>query len=101
MAFKMKGFSGFKGNSPLKLNEVKKVTSGKKEDNRTEAQKSKDRAELDRQTRIQKNFERNAKADRERKQDQLKNLGFFVDDDGKHVHAKRGGATIRNLKKTR
>ena len=98
MAFKMKGMSF--GNSPLHQDKTKDTKGGKaklsqhmamqgkrvEKGTRTDAQKAKDKKELDRQTRIQKNVQRTAAGNKRRKQNQLRELGYYQSDEGKIVH---------------
>ena len=104
MAFKMK--SGSEG--PMKKNypaafkmkngdkDKQKGVKTQRKDTRTAAQKANDKKELERQTRIQTNFQKNAERSRKRKQMELKELGYFQDDDGKIVRPKQ---THKGLKK--
>ena len=77
----------------IKQTEVRKLAK----DTRTDSQKARDKRELERQTRIQGNIQKSAERSRKRKQMELKELGFFQDDDGKIVRP--FGPTHKTLKK--
>jgi len=104
MAFKMR--SGSEG--PMKKNypaafkktdgKIKKIKATTTKDTRTNAEKAADKKELDRQNRIQANFQKNAEKSKQSKQYQLERLGYFQDDDGKIVHP-NGRPTHKTLKK--
>ena len=107
MAFKMKaGSEGpMKKNYPAafkkkdgKDGKMKRIKGTTTKDTRTDSEKAADKKELDRQNRIQTNFQKNAERSRKRKQMELKELGYFQDDDGKIVHP-NGRPTHKTLKK--
>jgi len=96
MAFKMKaGSEGpMKKNYPaafkMKDCKMKPKKAGKlAKDTRTDAQKAKDKKELERQNRIQAKFQKDAERSKKDKQYQLERLGYFQDDDGKIVRPKQ------------
>ena len=78
----------------IKQTEVRKLAK----DTRTDSQKARDKRELERQTRIQTNFQKNAEKSKKNKQYQLERLGYFQDDDGKMVYP-YGKPTHKTLKK--
>jgi len=81
--FKMKGFSGF-ANSPIKQDKKKQLKENKKV--ATKSTRTNEQEDLERQTRIQTNFQNTAARAKRRKKNSLYELGYFQDDDGKMVY---------------
>ena len=91
MAYKQSGFPMHSGVSPMKkvgegLKQAMKEKGTKAgKDTRTDGQKAKDKRELDRQNKIQKNFQNTAAHTRRRHKNSLYELGYYQDE-GKMVH---------------
>ena len=97
MAFKMK--AGSEG--PMKKNypAAFKKQDGLKKEGKLAKTDAQDKKELERQTIIQENFQKSAERSRKRKQMELRELGYFMDDDGKIVHPKQTHKTLKKKEK--